>query len=40
MMAVYAIMVLAEEPWLEQTYGDAYRQLLPVVPASSIGGGP
>jgi protein-S-isoprenylcysteine O-methyltransferase Ste14 len=32
MMAVYAIMVLAEEPWLEQTYGDAYRHYCSVVP--------
>lgn len=25
MIAVYALMVFAEEPWLEQTYGEQYR---------------
>ena len=32
MMAVYFLMVLAEEPWLEQTYGDAYRAYCRTVP--------
>jgi protein-S-isoprenylcysteine O-methyltransferase Ste14 len=32
MMAVYALMVLAEEPWLEAAYGDAYRDYCRQVP--------
>jgi protein-S-isoprenylcysteine O-methyltransferase Ste14 len=32
MMAVYALMVLAEEPWLEATYGEAYRTYCSRVP--------
>jgi protein-S-isoprenylcysteine O-methyltransferase Ste14 len=32
MMAVYFLMVLAEEPWLEQTYGEAYRAYCKAVP--------
>jgi protein-S-isoprenylcysteine O-methyltransferase Ste14 len=32
MMAVYALMVLAEEPWLEAAYGDAYRAYCRSVP--------
>ncbi len=32
MMAVYAVMVLAEEPWLETTYGAAYRDYCQRVP--------
>lgn len=32
MMAVYALMVLAEEPWLEKIYGEAYRTYCREVP--------
>lgn len=32
MMAVYVLMVLAEEPWLEGIYGDAYRRYCAEVP--------
>jgi protein-S-isoprenylcysteine O-methyltransferase Ste14 len=32
MMAVYALMVLAEEPWLEEIYGEAYRNYCRSVP--------
>lgn len=32
MMAVYTLMVLLEEPWLEEIYGDAYRQYCSSVP--------
>lgn len=32
MIAVYALMVLAEEPWLEEAYGDAYRTYCQQVP--------
>jgi protein-S-isoprenylcysteine O-methyltransferase Ste14 len=32
MMAVYAVMVLAEEPWLQEAYGDAYRAYCASVP--------
>ena len=32
MMAVYALMVLAEEPWLEKAYGAAYRSYCRRVP--------
>lgn len=32
MMAVYALMVLAEEPWLAAAYGDAYRRYCARVP--------
>jgi protein-S-isoprenylcysteine O-methyltransferase Ste14 len=32
MMAAYALMILAEEPWLEATYGDAYRRYCREVP--------
>lgn len=32
MMAVYALMVLAEEPWLEEIYADAYRAYCREVP--------
>jgi protein-S-isoprenylcysteine O-methyltransferase Ste14 len=32
MMAVYALMVLAEEPWLAATYGEPYRQYCRAVP--------
>lgn len=32
MVAVYALMVLCEEPWLEQAYGDAYRSYCATVP--------
>jgi protein-S-isoprenylcysteine O-methyltransferase Ste14 len=32
MMAVYILMVLAEEPWLEAGYGDAYRRYCARVP--------
>jgi protein-S-isoprenylcysteine O-methyltransferase Ste14 len=32
MMAVYALMVLAEEPWLEAAYGEAYRKYCLEVP--------
>jgi protein-S-isoprenylcysteine O-methyltransferase Ste14 len=32
MIAVYFLMVLAEEPWLEATYGDAYRRYCARVP--------
>ena len=32
MMAVYALMVLAEEPWLEAAYGEPYRRYLTQVP--------
>ena len=32
MIAVYFLMVLAEEPWLEVTYGEAYRRYCRRVP--------
>ena len=32
MIAVYFLMVLAEEPWLESTYGEAYRRYCRHVP--------
>jgi protein-S-isoprenylcysteine O-methyltransferase Ste14 len=32
MMAVYALMVLLEEPWLEKVYGDSYRGYCAEVP--------
>ena len=32
MMAVYALMVLAEEPWLEAAYGEPYRRYCASVP--------
>lgn len=32
MMAVYALMVLAEEPWLEAAYGEPYRRYCARVP--------
>lgn len=32
MMAVYVLMVLAEEPWLEGIYGEAYRRYCRRVP--------
>jgi protein-S-isoprenylcysteine O-methyltransferase Ste14 len=32
MMAVYALMVLAEEPWLETVYGESYRRYCRRVP--------
>ncbi|MEQ1647252.1 MAG: isoprenylcysteine carboxylmethyltransferase family protein [Hyphomicrobiaceae bacterium] len=32
MMAVYALMVLLEEPWLEKVYGDTYRSYCAEVP--------
>jgi protein-S-isoprenylcysteine O-methyltransferase Ste14 len=32
MMAVYTLMVLLEEPWLEEIYGEAYRQYCNRVP--------
>jgi protein-S-isoprenylcysteine O-methyltransferase Ste14 len=32
MMAVYALMVLAEEPWLEAAYGEDYRRYCAQVP--------
>lgn len=32
MAAVYVLMVLAEEPWLEEAYGDAYRRYCSEVP--------
>jgi protein-S-isoprenylcysteine O-methyltransferase Ste14 len=32
MMAVYALMVLAEEPWLEAAYGEPYRRYCCRVP--------
>jgi len=32
MMAVYALMVLAEEPWLEAAYGELYRAYCREVP--------
>ena len=32
MIAVYGLMVLAEEPWLEAAYGDAYRRYCKRVP--------
>jgi protein-S-isoprenylcysteine O-methyltransferase Ste14 len=32
MMAVYTLMVLLEEPWLEGIYGDAYRHYCSSVP--------
>mgnify|MGYP001316453860 CR=1 FL=1 len=32
MMAVYALMVLLEEPWLDRIYGDAYRSYCRSVP--------
>jgi protein-S-isoprenylcysteine O-methyltransferase Ste14 len=32
MMAAYALMVLAEEPWLEAAYGEAYRTYCRQVP--------
>lgn len=32
MIAAYYVMVLAEEPWLEKAYGDAYRAYCRAVP--------
>jgi protein-S-isoprenylcysteine O-methyltransferase Ste14 len=32
MMAVYGLMVLAEEPWLEAAYGEPYRRYCSEVP--------
>jgi hypothetical protein len=32
MIAVYVLMVLAEEPWLERTYGETYRHYTSEVP--------
>lgn len=32
MMAVYVLMVLAEEPWLEAVYGEPYRSYCQCVP--------
>jgi len=32
MMAVYTLMVLAEEPWLKATYGEPYRRYCSHVP--------
>lgn len=32
MMAVYALMVFAEEPWLEKAYGETYRRYRSDVP--------
>ena len=32
MMAVYTLMVLAEEPWLEAAYGEPYRRYCSRVP--------
>jgi protein-S-isoprenylcysteine O-methyltransferase Ste14 len=32
MMAVYTLMVLCEEPWLEEAYGEAYRSYCNEVP--------
>ena len=32
MIAVYVLMVLAEEPWLEATYGEPYRRYCGTVP--------
>jgi protein-S-isoprenylcysteine O-methyltransferase Ste14 len=32
MMAVYVLMVLAEEPWLEAAYGEPYRRYCREVP--------
>lgn len=32
MIAVYALMVFCEEPWLEKTYGEAYRRYMAQVP--------
>jgi len=32
MMSVYALMVLAEEPWLEAVYGEPYRRYCSSVP--------
>ena len=32
MVAVYALMVFCEEPWLQEAYGDAYRQYCKSVP--------
>jgi protein-S-isoprenylcysteine O-methyltransferase Ste14 len=32
MMAVYVLMVLAEEPWLEAAYGEPYRRYCNDVP--------
>ena len=32
MMAVYVLMVLAEEPWLQEAYGEAYRSYCASVP--------
>ena len=41
MMAVYILMVLVEEPWLEAIYGEPYRRYCaPAYPASSTGDGP
>jgi protein-S-isoprenylcysteine O-methyltransferase Ste14 len=32
MMAVYALMVFAEEPWLAKAYGESYRRYCAAVP--------
>ena len=32
MIVAYVLMVLAEEPWLEGIYGDAYRRYCAEVP--------
>jgi protein-S-isoprenylcysteine O-methyltransferase Ste14 len=32
MMAVYALMVFAEEPWLKKAYGESYERYCAVVP--------
>jgi protein-S-isoprenylcysteine O-methyltransferase Ste14 len=32
MMAVYALMVFAEEPWLEKAYGESYERYCAAVP--------
>jgi hypothetical protein len=32
MMAVYTLMVFCEEPWLEETYGSAFRNYCRRVP--------
>jgi protein-S-isoprenylcysteine O-methyltransferase Ste14 len=46
MMAVYYLMILAEEPWLEAVYGEPYRRYCREVPrlfnwrrAAAMGGG-